>query len=296
MLFKLKAVSKKSELSYSLFSNMNNPQLTILMFGDIVGKIGRKALIQKLPDLKKRYKPDLTIANVENLAHGRGITEKTLNEIKSAGVDVFTSGHHVWENKPGANLLNNPDWNSILIRPANVDPKLEGKGWCKLKLKDQDIYILNLQGELFMSQDASSPFLSFDGFYKEHIANPSKSIILVDFHAEATSEKVALANYADGRAALVYGTHTHVPTADSKILPNGTGYCTDIGMTGALDSVIGFEKNSSIKRFLNLSEAPYELTESGSVEVNFLVVAIDLDQKKTVKIQHERKIVDVLAK
>ncbi|MBD3281495.1 metallophosphoesterase, partial [Candidatus Uhrbacteria bacterium] len=183
-------------------------KLNILIFGDVVGKIARKALTAKLPDLKSRYKPDLTIANVENLAHGRGITEKSLKDISEAGVDFFTSGHHVFENQKGLPLLDDPDWSERLIRPANVDPALPGIGWTHLKIKQMQVSILNLQGQLFMPQEASSVFLSFDRFWAEQISDSSNQITIVDIHAETTSEKNALAHYVDGRADIIYGTHT----------------------------------------------------------------------------------------
>ncbi|MFZ6014989.1 MAG: TIGR00282 family metallophosphoesterase [Patescibacteria group bacterium] len=266
--------------------------ISFLIFADIVGKIGRKAIAEKLPGLKGKYKPDLTIANVENLAHGRGITEKSLLEIADAGIEAFTSGHHVWENERGLKLLDDGKW-PTLIRPINVDPKLQGKGWCKIPVKDKTIYLLNLQGQLFMPQEVSSIFLSFDRFYSENISDPANSIIIVDVHAETTSEKMAFSHYVDGRANIVFGSHTHVPTSDAKILPNGTIHISDIGMVGAHDSVIGFEKNSSIKRFLQLSTAPYKIPETGLVEINALHVKLNLDGLLDSKLTQIREIVDI---
>ncbi|MBU2566419.1 YmdB family metallophosphoesterase [Patescibacteria group bacterium] len=268
-------------------------QITICVFGDIVGKIGRKALTKQLPIIKNKFKPDLTIANVENLAHGRGITEKSLLEISDAGIEAFTSGHHVWENKMGAPLLNSPKWSARLIRPMNVDPKLPGKGWVKLSIKNQNIYLLNLQGQLYMPQNGSSPFLTFDRFWQEQQPNPDKDILIIDLHAETTSEKMAFANYVDGKATLVFGTHTHVPTADPKILPGGTANITDVGMVGSYDSVIGFEKNSSIKRFLNITAAPYKLQEKGLTEINGLIITVNLDSHKVTVLKQIREIVDI---
>ncbi len=268
-------------------------KLNILIFGDIVGKIGRQALAAALPGLKLKYKTDLAIANVENLAHGRGITKKTLQEISDAGIDVFTSGHHVFENQQGLPLLNDPIWSQRLIRPANVGPNLPGKGWIHLNIKNTLVSILNLQGQLFMPQEPSSIFLSFDRFWKEQCSESSKRVLIVDLHAETTSEKNAFAHYVDGKANLVFGTHTHVPTADLKILPNGTVQITDVGMVGAHDSVIGFEKNSSIKRFLAESTAPYKIPESGEVDINGIFVSWDVDAGKAVKIQQIREIVAI---
>ncbi|MFA6161409.1 MAG: TIGR00282 family metallophosphoesterase [Patescibacteria group bacterium] len=295
-------------MSFNFIQDTN--QATILLFGDIVGKIGRRALIAKLPELKKRFNADLTIANVENLAHGRGITAKTLDELVEGGVDAFTSGHHVWENQQGAPLLSDANWSNRLIRPANVDPSLQGKGFMTLAIKGVPITIVNLQGRLFMSQEASSPFLAFDRIWKnisgqdcrapsdfarnDNKANNAESpIVIIDLHAEATSEKMAFGQYVDGRATLMYGTHTHVPTNDAKILVNGTGYLTDIGMIGLKDSVIGFEKNSSIKRFLDLTEAPYELLDKGTAEVNGLALTINLDTRQVLDLIQIREFVDI---
>ena len=267
---------------------------TLMFFGDVVGKIGRRGLAKALPDLKKRFQPDLVVANVENLAHGRGITPQTIQELSDAGIDAFTSGDHIWQNPTGAPLLDDPQWQQRLIRPANVDPKLPGKGWTKINVKGCDVILLNLQGRLFITQEASSPFLAFDRLWNEFSAQDGHDpLMIVDFHAEASSEKRAFGHHVDGRATLVYGTHTHIPTADAQILANGTAYVTDVGMVGALDSVIGFEKNGSIKRFLEQTTAPYELSEKGQVEINGLVVKIDLDAKKASGLDRIREIVDI---
>jgi metallophosphoesterase (TIGR00282 family) len=264
-----------------------------MCFGDVVGKIGRKALAKQLPDLKSRFKPDLVIANIENLAHGRGITENTLKEMSEVGIDAFTSGHHVWENPQGLPILADENWSKKLIRPANVDPKLAGKGMMKLEVKGQEVVIINLQGQLFVPQETSSPFLAFDRLWQEISGLGTKPLVIIDMHAEATSEKMALGHYVDGRANLLFGTHTHVPTADTKILPQGTAYCTDLGMVGSHDSVIGFEKNSSVKRFLGETQAAYELLSEGRAEINGLVVTFDLDTKKVLSLTPIREIVDI---
>lgn len=269
------------------------PQINLLIFGDVVGKLGRKALAKKLPELKTRFQPHLTLANAENLAHGRGLTESTLKELIEAGVDAFTSGQHVWENQQGAPLLSDEQWSKRLIRPANVDPLLPGSGTMSFNVLGKPITIANLQGRLFMPQEASSPFLSFDRIWQDLSSTQAKPIVIVDFHAEATSEKQAFGHYVDGRASLVYGTHTHVPTADAKILPQGTAYCTDIGMVGLADSVIGFEKNSSIKRFLEETNAPYELLNSGQAEVNGLALSLDLDSNQVLSLEQIREFVDI---
>ncbi len=268
-------------------------EINILIFGDVVGKIGRLALKKHLPVLQDKYSPDITAINVENLAHGRGITPGTLQEMSDLGIDVFTSGHHVWENPQGLSLLNSPDWQTRLIRPLNADPKLAGLGYCVKTVKSTNVIFLNLQGQLFMPQDVSSPFLSFDRFWQETVPQYSNPVAVVDFHAEATSEKQALAHFADGRAGLIYGTHTHVPTADAQILEKGTGYITDVGLVGAHDSVIGFEKNSSIKRYLEESTAPYELVSHGQAVINALLWTLTIDKKGKNKLSQIREIIDI---
>jgi metallophosphoesterase (TIGR00282 family) len=268
-------------------------QINLLLFGDVVGKIGRKALCQALPGLKARYQTDLTVANAENLAHGRGITDGTLTEMANGGVDAFTSGSHVWENKQGLPMLLDDRWNRRLVRPANLNPLLPGNGFMVLEAKGVPIIILNLQGRLFIQQEASSPFLSFDRFWQETVPQYANPIVIVDLHAEATSEKQAFGHYVDGRATVIYGTHTHVSTTDAKILAKGTAYCTDIGMVGLSDSVIGFDKNSSIKRFLEESEASYELLSNGRAEVNGLAVTLDLDTRQVSEPKLIREFVDI---
>lgn len=268
-------------------------QAKLMFFGDVVGKIARKALAKHLPILKSRFNPDLVIANAENLAHGRGATENTLNELLAAGVDAFTSGHHIWENAQALPLLSGETWSKKIIRPANVDPSLPGIASMNFEIQGYKIYVLNLQGQLFIPQETSSPFLAFDRFWQEISNQEPTPLVIVDLHAEATSEKMAFGHYVDGRANLVFGTHTHVPTADAKILPKGTGYCTDLGMVGSHDSVIGFEKNSSIKRFLGESQAAYELLSEGPAEINGLVATFDLDSKAVLNLEQIREIVDI---
>lgn len=268
-------------------------EINILIFGDVVGKIGRLALKKHLPVLRDRYSPDITAINVENLAHGRGITAGTLQEMSDLGIDIFTSGHHVWENPQGLPLLDSPDWQTKLIRPLNADPKLAGVGYCVKNIKAANVIFLNLQGRLFMSQEVSSPFLAFDRFWTQIVPQYPNPVVVIDFHAEATSEKQALGHFADGRAGLIYGTHTHVPTADAQVLENGTGYITDVGMVGAHDSVIGFEKNSSIKRYLEDSTAPYEIPSQGRAVINALLWTMTIDKKGENQLKLISEIVDI---
>ncbi|MEK7653627.1 MAG: TIGR00282 family metallophosphoesterase, partial [Patescibacteria group bacterium] len=210
--------------------------IKILFLSDIVGKIGRKAVIKELPKLKSRYHPDLVIANAENLAHGIGFTRKTLAEMIEAGVDLFTSGNHAWEKAGADEILNQKD--SSVLRPANYPAKKSGVGVKELKISKKKVVVVNLLGKVFIKDRVADPFKMMKKIIREH----GKAIYLVDFHAEATSEKTAFANYFDGKIAAVIGTHTHVPTSDERILADGTGYITDAGMIGYYDSVIGADK------------------------------------------------------
>lgn len=260
----------------------NNYMFRILFLGDIVGKIGRKAVAKALPDIKKKYGPDVTIANVENLTHGVGISPSTMEELDRAGIDAFTSGNHVWGNQKGIALLDDPKWSRRLVRPANMRREEPGNGSTIYTTKDGvTLLLINLSGQLAMPTEESieSPFHALDTILESH--KPDKpQVIFVDFHAELTAEKEALGHYADGRVGALMGTHTHVQTSDAKILPNGTAYCTDVGRVGAFDSVLGFEKKSVMKRFLSGEKAPYELLTSGKVEIDGILIQIDLKTKK----------------
>lgn len=252
-------------------------QFTILYFGDIVGKIGRQGLIKVLPDLKKRHAPDLTLANVENLTHGSGIAERQLRELTDAGVDAFTSGNHVWDNPDGLAVLDDPAWTNRLVRPANMRRSEPGRGSTVYRAADGvKILLVNLMGQILFPETVESPFQALDTILAAHAAD-RPALVFLDFHAETTAEKEAFGHYADGKVAAVMGSHTHVATADAKILPGGTAYCTDVGRVGAHDSVIGFEKSSVLERFLTNQSLSYEIPNHGQVEVNGIVIRTDLD-------------------
>lgn len=253
--------------------------LKVLFFGDIVGRIGREGLKKVLPELKKRYKPDLIIVNGENAAHGSGITKKIYQELTDNGIDFFTLGDHTFDRPEIAELL--VDDNVNIIRPANYPPHLPGSGVKVIEVGSKKILLINLMGRVFMKMDYDCPFRKLDEIlaaYKKE--NPSA--IIVDFHAEVTSEKRAFGWYADGRVSAVLGTHTHIGTCDNQILPQGTAYITDVGMVGAKDSVIGVKKETIINIFLNQVSKAFELLETGNCIINAVLLKIDTKTKTAV--------------
>jgi 2',3'-cyclic-nucleotide 2'-phosphodiesterase len=250
---------------------------TILFLGDIVGKPGRKAIAQALPNLRKEYSPDLVIANAENLAHGVGITPKTLAECREAGIDFFTSGNHVWRKESVNELFKDPD--IPLIRPANYPVGMPGCGYKTVSLGSSQLLMINLNGQVFIEGEFSSPFSAIDEILSQ-FKNIELGGILVDFHAEATSEKVAFGLYTDGRVSAVLGTHTHIPTADERILPGGTAYITDVGMVGLKDSVIGVDKHIIIEKFLTKKGHMHDIPEQGLCIINAVMVQLNTGTKK----------------
>lgn len=217
----------------------------ILFIGDIVGKPGRAVLRRLLPELKERYAPEAVVANAENAAGGFGLTRKVADELFSFGVHVLTSGNHVWDKKEVLDVMEGEE---RILRPANYPPGTPGRGVYRLGFPDgRALWVINLQGRVLMPP-VDCPFRTADAILSG--IPESEGCILVDMHAEATSEKRGMGFYLDGRASLVVGTHTHVPTADGEILPKGTGYLTDAGMTGPYASIIGMQIEDSMKRLL----------------------------------------------
>lgn len=263
--------------------------IKILFIADIVGKIGRNAVALYLPNLKKKYHPDLVIANAENLAHGIGFTQKTLNEMREVGVNGFTSGNHAWEKASSDEVLNN--LNNQIIRPANYPSLKSGRGWMEFKIAEHRLIVVNLLGRVFIDEKTHNPFATLDKI----IAKDRKVLYLVDFHAEATSEKVALAHYFDGRVVAVIGTHTHVQTADEQILENGTGFISDAGMVGYKNSVIGSDRQQVLNMFLGTgkSSKKHDLPAHGEAIFNAIYLEIDPRQGKAIKIERINKIVEV---
>jgi len=248
--------------------------IKILFLGDIVGKIGRQAVKKILPQWRIQYKPDLVIANAENLAHGRGLTEKTVREMLEAGVDFFTSGNHVWENKGGVEQVLRTD-NFPVIRPANYPPRVPGKGYKILKIKKNKILIANLNGRVFfLRENLDCPFRKTKEILKIAKKQQIRHII-IDFHAEATSEKNSFGRYFDGQVSLILGTHTHVPTADQQILPQGTGYITDVGMVGFKEGSLGVNLKEVIDQFFYQMPQSFSIPECGLCQINGVFAIID---------------------
>jgi len=249
--------------------------LRILMIGDVIGKPGRDAVRALLPDLKQEKSIDFVICNGENTAGGYGITADTASELLESGVDVLTSGNHIWDKKEIIPLM---DGGLPLIRPANY-PDAPGKGY----IHQNGVTVVNLMGRVFMAS-LDCPFRTADALLERLREEGQSKVIIVDFHAEATSEKQAMGWYLDGRVSAVLGTHTHVGTVDAKILPQGTAYLTDVGMTGPSESVIGSDKEAVLERFL--TSLPNRLSVAdGPCMLNAALVEVDEDTGKASSIE-----------
>jgi metallophosphoesterase (TIGR00282 family) len=239
--------------------------MKVLCIGDIFAKPGRRALQANLPELKGEYAIDVVIANGENAAGGRGLTVETSDEIFAAGVDFITSGNHIWEQREFVPRLNDE---AAILRPYNYPPAAPGRGIAQ----NDEIAVINLMGRVFMGIDVDDPFRAVDRALKE-VAGAK--VVIVDFHAEATSEKVAMGWYLDGRVSAVVGTHTHVPTADARVLPGGTAFVSDLGMTGPRNSVIGMKKEQVLNKFLTQLPGRFTPEESGPRTFNSVLIDID---------------------
>ncbi|MBN1497891.1 MAG: TIGR00282 family metallophosphoesterase [Spirochaetes bacterium] len=241
--------------------------MKILAVGDVVGRPGRQILKDKLQGIVDTHRVGMVIVNGENSAGGKSITPDIAKEFFAAGIDVITTGNHIWDNSEALKILDEP----ALLRPANYPPGLKGHGYHIIDRKGFRICVINLQGRLFM-EPIDCPFQKFDAIYEE--VRDRADIIIVDLHAEATSEKRAFGWHVDGRASVVFGTHTHVMTADEEILPKGTGFITDIGMTGSFNSVIGVNKENSVRRFLTFTRVRFEVAD-GNCKVNAAVFEVN---------------------
>ena len=260
---------------------MQDNKFKVLLLGDVCGQAGCRALFFNLKGIIKKKKPDLVIINGENSAEGFGIVPKTVEQLIQSGGDVITTGNHVWQKPEGVRCLKEmPN----VLRPANYpEGDTPGHGFIVIEKAGVNVAVVNLEGRESMS-NLDCPFRSAAEIIKKIKKDKSVNIIIVDFHAESTMEKEALALYLDGQVSVVAGTHTHVQTADEKILPKGTGYITDLGMTGPEDSVIGSEKNIAVQRFITQIPIKMEMAET-QLMINGLFAEIDTATGKTVSIE-----------
>jgi metallophosphoesterase (TIGR00282 family) len=234
--------------------------MRVLILGDVMGRPARRAVRDLVPSLIDKEEIDLVVANAENAAGGMGVDLKSARELLSAGVQVLTSGNHIWKKKEIYPFL---DEQESLIRPANYPAGAPGKGWCVWQHNGLRALVINLQGRVFMPNHVDDPFRCVDEILKQQ--GSQSPVVIVDMHAEATSEKYAMGWYLDGRASIVFGTHTHVQTADERILPGGTAYITDLGMCGPFDSVIGMEKETVIRGFITQLPRQFEVAQNNVV-------------------------------
>jgi len=259
-----------------------------LVIGDIIGKPGRQAIGHVLADLRRELDLDLVIANGENVAAGAGLTPSLAEELLGAGIDVLTSGNHIWDKREIYPYL---DSGRPVLRPANYPDDAPGRGWLVHRLADgTPVAIINLMGRVFMNQ-LDSPFTLADALL-DNGAEPLPPLRIVDFHCEITSEKNAMGWHLDGRVTAVVGTHTHVPTADAKILPQGTAYISDVGMTGPRDSVIGFRLDTVLPRFLRHLPTRFEVAD-GPVSLNAALIEAERASGRARSIELIQRLVEV---
>lgn len=246
--------------------------MKILAIGDLVGENGVEKLKKNLNNLQEAESIDFTIVNAENAAGGMGLTTKIFNELKKLDIDVFTMGNHTWGKKDIFSFINDPK----LIRPANYSKGVPGRGYTIIEKDNKKVAVINLIGRTDIGVLSENPFTCIDNI----LSKVDAKIKILDFHAEATAEKIAMGYYVDGRISAMFGTHTHVQTADEKILTNGTGYITDVGMTGPSNAVIGMDKEVALKRFVTSLPERYKLAE-GECMLNGIVFDIDEESGKT---------------
>jgi metallophosphoesterase (TIGR00282 family) len=245
----------------------------ILFCGDVMGRAGRDAVKKHVPDLRRALDIDLVVVNAENAAGGFGLTERLCGELYDCGVDVLTTGNHVWDQRE---IIPYIDRDPRVLRPANFPKGTPGAGWRVHPVADHRVLVVNLMGRLFMDA-LDDPFARLDDILAEYRLGQQVSAILVDFHAEASSEKMALAHFADGRVSAVLGTHSHIPTADAQILPAGTAYQTDAGMCGDYDSVIGLQKDPAVRRFVR--KMPGERPQVAEGEATLCGIFLETDDR-----------------
>jgi len=257
-------------------------KIKLIFIGDVIGRPGRKLIYNHLDKLIEKYEPDFVIANIENIAGGFGITKKLMDEFieKRIKIDAFTTGNHVWDKKEFENVVNN--YENVLI-PANYPDGVPGNRWIILKKGEKKLGVFNLLGRALMGNNLECPFKTSKKIIKE-LKKETKAIF-IDFHAEATSEKSALAFYLDGEVSAIVGTHTHIQTSDERIMKNGTGFLTDAGMTGVFDSVIGYDEKNPIQKFLTQMPKKYEVKTKGILEIQGVYIEIDIESGKALKLE-----------
>ena len=259
--------------------------MRVLLVGDVIGKPGRRAVKSVLPQLRREHRLDLIVVNGENAAGGFGLTEETADELLTAGADVITSGNHIWAQRE---IYPHLDGEMPLLRPANYPEGAPGRGYLRIGKAG----VINLQGRVFMPEGLDSPFEVVDRILAE-LEHDRPPVLLVDFHTEATSEQGAMGWYLDGRVSAVVGTHTHVPTADARVLPGGTAFVSDLGMSGALNSVIGFKVQEVLTRFVTALPQRLTVAEQGPVVFNSVMVQVDDLTGKALSIERLDRTVDV---
>ncbi len=255
--------------------------MKILFIGDIFGKPGRQAVSRFLPEILEGGDVDLVIANAENIHHGKGVSNSKIEEMKEFGVDFFTSGNHIWKVSEILDYMDRDDY--PLIRPANYPAGARGRGYMVVEKGEHRVLVINLMGRVFMHANLDDPFRAADRILEE-FADEDLSAVIVDFHAEAGSEKWALANYLDGRVSAVIGTHTHVPTADERVLPGGTAMQTDAGMCGPIDSIIGLKKEEIINQFLHQMPVKHEVAD-GPLMFNATLIEVDSKNRRATNVE-----------
>lgn len=259
--------------------------MKLIFMGDIFGKSGRAALNAAVSDLKALYQPDFIIANGENLADGKGLTEKTAHPVFEAGVDVLTGGNHLWDRAESLTYIAE---NPRIVKPLNYPAQTPGSRFFLLEKEGHRLLVINLCGQVYMPP-CDSPFTALEGILPE--LQQLSPCILLDFHAESTAEKRALGWFADGKISALVGTHTHIQTADEEILPQGTAYITDVGMTGPHDSVIGVKKGMIVEKFRTSIPVRYESSDWG-LEINAVYLELDDETGQAIDIKRIKEKVE----
>ncbi|MEA2098196.1 MAG: TIGR00282 family metallophosphoesterase [Patescibacteria group bacterium] len=263
--------------------------MNILFFGDLVGKPARMALKQVLPIYKEKYKIDLTIANADNLAHGKGVTKNTVKEMIEYGVNLLTCGDHVWDTNQALEILKEESYNFIC--PANYPILSHKKGYKIIEINSKKVLVVNLIGRVFLKDHPDCPFRTIDKILKENDKN--FDVAIVDLHSEATSEKKALGFYLDSKVSAVLGTHTHIQTADEEISDSGTAYISDVGMVGPKDSILGCKKESVINQMMTQTKFRYEISSDENVMINAVVMEVNQESGKAKSIKRVNEVVKI---